>query len=147
MIPTSANYKHYLTSQEFTQRFTNATDRATLDNYLKGQGFTVTDSGLGVLVNATASVAQVQKTFGITISDYQDKRTGRIFYRNDNTASLPSAVAPLVTNIDGLSNSSQFYPRTVKLAPDKVQQPKTNGTPTGCAAAVSVANASDSFHT
>lgn len=142
--PASPNYKRYLSSQEFTQQFTSQLDRNVIDIYLQGQGFSVTDSGLGVLINATGTVAQAEKAFGVTISDYQDKRTGRVFYRNDNPVVLPQTLSSRVTSVIGLSNDSQFYPRTMRPSPDKVQ-PKANGTPGGCNAAVTAANLYNSF--
>ena len=142
--PTSPNYKHFLSSQQFTQRFTSQVDRGEVNSFLKGQGFTVKDSGLGVLVNATATVAQVEQTFGITISDYQDRNTGKVFYRNDTPVILPQALMSRINSIFGLSNDTHFYPRTMRISPDKVQ-PRNNGTPSGCSDAVNIANAYNSF--
>lgn len=140
--PTSPNYKQFLTPQEFTRRYTNQVDRTAIDTYLKGQGFTLTDSGLGILVTATATVAQAEKTFGVTISNYQDKTTGKIFYQNDAPVSIPQALSSKITDIIGLSNDHHFYPRTKQVPQVSTDnaQPKNNGTPAGCAGAVTAAN-------
>src|SRR6476646_7925002 len=42
--PASPNYNHFLSSQEFTQGFTNQSDRTVIASYLKGQSFSVIDS-------------------------------------------------------------------------------------------------------
>ncbi|HEX2916456.1 MAG TPA: S53 family peptidase [Chloroflexia bacterium] len=143
--PGSSQYKKYLTPQEFTARYVNQSDRAEVVSYLQSQGLTVQDSGLGTLVHAGGQVDQLEKAFGVQISDYKDSVTGRSFYSNDAPPVLPAKLNGRVKSVVGLSNYAQHLPRYRKVIPSNTTQPRTNGTPSGCSAAISTANTYSSF--
>jgi subtilase family serine protease len=113
--PHSANYRHFLTSQQYTQRFFNPADRKQVVTYLTQQGFVVHDTGIGQKIDVTASVEEVERAFHITLSDYR-AATGQIYYANDLTPALPTTIRALIFDVFGLDN----MPRE---APDRSKQP------------------------
>ncbi|MGW2683008.1 S53 family peptidase [Streptomyces sp. NPDC001414] len=117
--PHSAAYGHYLTKSRFAARFgrTGAeVDRLT--RYLRAQGLTVGKIHSGnLLVDASGTAAQLEKTFGTRLSTWKDSASGRSFYANDSAPTLPRDVASLVSDVAGLNNlvrlHHQAVPRTV----------------------------------
>src|SRR5262249_55197960 len=76
---------------------------ATVAAFLKAQGFSAVSVGQDNLyVKATATVARVQSTFQVELHQYD--LFGRTFRASDRSATLPSALAPLVAAVGGLSN-------------------------------------------
>lgn len=141
--PSSPQYHQYLTAQQFTDKFIGNTVRQQVRDYLTQAGLTVNDSGLGSVVNVSGTVAQVEATFNIHISNYKDKN-GRSFYSNDVTPALPTNIAKDIQYIGGLSNSERL--RSQMSVQDRSIQPNANtGTPQGCSDAVNYANAYGSF--
>ncbi|MEU8935135.1 S53 family peptidase [Streptomyces sp. NPDC048409] len=117
--PHSAAYGHYLTRSRFAARFgrTGAeVDRLT--RYLRAQGLTVGKVHSGnLLVDASGTAAQLEKTFGTRLSTWKDSASGRSFYANDSAPTLPRDVASLVSDVAGLNNRVRLHhqavPRTV----------------------------------
>ena len=140
----SPGYKQYLTPAQYTSRFISAATRAALISFLTSQALSVSDNGLGSVVKASGSVAQVEAAFGVHISDYREARTGRIFYSNDVTPTLPPGLASRVESLVGLQNYRQYRSRSIK-APLQPQNSRTSatsrsgGTPVGCTGATSAA--------
>lgn len=142
--PQSPQYRKFLTPRQFTDRFFASADRAQVVNFLMGKGLTVTDTGMGTLVDASGSVADVERAFNVTLSDYRDT-DGRVFRAADRTPALPSSVAAKITDVTGLDNSVQPHSRVARKpaltpagsgATPRVQSPRTA---TGCTAAVNTA--------
>ncbi|MFJ9351140.1 protease pro-enzyme activation domain-containing protein [Streptomyces sp. NPDC101237] len=117
--PHSAAYGHYLSKSRFAARFgrTGAeVDRLT--RYLRAQGLTVGTVHSGnLLVDASGTAAQLERTFGTRLSTWKDSASGRSFYANDSAPTLPTDVASLVSDVAGLNNRvllhHQAVPRTV----------------------------------
>ncbi len=141
--PKSPQYRKYLTPRQFTDRFFAPADRTQVVNFLTGKGLTVTDTGVGTLIDASGSVANVERAFNVTFSDYRDT-DGRVFRAADRTPALPSSVAAKITGVTGLDNSARPLSRVArkpaltpgsggKGATPRVPSPRT---PTGCTAAV-----------
>ncbi|MBV8087454.1 MAG: hypothetical protein JO247_21815, partial [Chloroflexi bacterium] len=65
----------------------------------------------GFMVNASTSVADVERLLHTTINTYQ--LNGRTFYANATNPKLPSALAPLVQHIAGLDNALVLYPHAI----------------------------------
>ncbi|MHB8644543.1 MAG: protease pro-enzyme activation domain-containing protein [Thermomicrobiales bacterium] len=107
--PASPVYHHYLTPQQFTQRFFAPAARKQVVRYLQAQGLVVSDPGVGALIDATGTVGQVEQAFGVRLSDYQDA-TGRVFYHNDVTPALPLSIANVTYGIIGLDNAPVGVP-------------------------------------
>ncbi len=108
--PQSPTYHHYLTPDQFTQMFAptpNSVQQVTA--YLQNQGFTITNiAPNNLIIDATASVAQVQQSFHIGMNTY---RLGmNTFFANDAPPSLPTSISSLISSISGLDNSTQYHP-------------------------------------
>ncbi len=145
--PNSPDYKHFLTPQQFTERFVNQSDRAEIIKYLQSKGLRTIDSGLGTLINTSGTVTQVEDAFGVVLSDYRDNQTGQVFFSNDVGPVLPASVQSRVKGVVGLSNQTQYKPRFQRLPSQPTAlSPRSNGTPSsGCPAAQTVATNNNSF--
>ncbi|MDQ2787891.1 MAG: protease pro-enzyme activation domain-containing protein [Chloroflexota bacterium] len=136
--PTSPTYHHYLTPQHYTQRFFDPADRAQVDDYLQKQGFTVSDPGVGAVIDATGSAAQAERAFNVTIADYRDA-SGVVYFANDVTPAVPQSIAARIDGILGL-DSAEAGKHAGFLAPP--EPPRASVTPnsgTGCSAATTFA--------
>lgn len=142
--PASPTYGQYLTPKQYTQRFFDPTARKTVVQYLQSQGFTVNDPGIGAMVDATGSVAQVEHAFTVTISDYRDA-TGHVYYANDVTPALPLSIASLTDGIIGLDSTEAAKHAGMPAPPQPTRSVVTPQSGTGCSAATTVANARGSY--
>jgi len=129
--PISPTYRHYLTPQQFTQRFFDATSRTQVVAYLQSQGYTVRDPGIGSVINATGSAAQAERTFNVILSDYRNAG-GQIYMASDLTPALPVSVANLVFGVLGLNtlpetaaSSAPHTPATSLTTPDTIETQST----------------------
>ena len=82
--PNSPEYHHYLTPEEYAQRFgPSAAALATVERSLSDAGFHVTlPSAGGSLLGAQGTVAQAEKFFGVQLSDYRTA-SGETYYAPD----------------------------------------------------------------
>jgi len=145
--PQSPQYHKYLTPRQFTDRFFAPADRAQVVSFLTGKGLTVTDTGVGALVDASGSVANVERAFSVALSDYRDT-DGRVFRAGDRTPALPGSVAAKITGVVGLDNSARPVSRLARRpvptssggggnsAAPRAQSPHAA---TGCAAGLTTA--------
>ncbi len=108
--PQSPYYHHFLTPDQFTQMFAPTSDQVQqVVTYLQGQGFTVTNiAPNNLLIDATATVKQVQNSFRTQIKNY--KIGNKVFHANDDPPSVPNPVGSLISSIDGLDNSTPDQP-------------------------------------
>jgi pseudomonalisin len=117
--PGSANYHHWLTPQEFGQRFGRSQDeidQATA--WLKSQGLVVNQvlpNMLSILFSGTAQA--VERAFGVTMSQYNDEANGRVFYSNDQAPSLPSDVQAITADLVGMNNAYIHHPGKLNYRP------------------------------
>jgi subtilase family serine protease len=102
--PSSALYHHYLTVQEFTDRF-----EATQDDYDKvvawaqANHLTVTDTAANRhIVNVQGSVSDINRAFHVTVRQYQHPSENRLFFAPDREPTTDLSV-PLL-HVDGLDN-------------------------------------------
>ncbi|KAA2261351.1 peptidase S8 [Solihabitans fulvus] len=104
--PHSAEYGHYLTPDQFRDRF--APTQAQVDavaNHLRAAGLKVTGSTANRLaVDATGTATQIQSAFGTSLSRWHDATQNRDFTANDSAPRLPKAVASLVSDVAGLND-------------------------------------------
>ena len=109
--PGSPNYHQYLAPGEFAGRYgPTAATIANVDQALTGLGLnpgTVSGNGLAIGVTTTAGAAA--SAFAVHLN-HVHLSTGRIAYANDKAPSLPSTVAPDVTEILGLDDLAQARP-------------------------------------
>lgn len=108
--PQSPYYHHYLTPGQFTQLFAPTSDQVQqVVTYLQGQGFTVTNvASNNLMIDATASVGQVQNSFRTQIKNY--KIGNKTFHANSTPPSVPNPVGSLISSISGLDNSTPYQP-------------------------------------
>jgi len=108
--PHSSLYHHYLSPQQFAARFApTAAQQQQVISYLHSQGFAVASvSSNGLLIDASADVAQVEAAFAVKINNYQIG--ARKFYANASAPVVPSAVSSLITSIGGMDNSTHMRP-------------------------------------
>ncbi len=108
--PQSAQFHQYLTPDQFNQLFAPTFDQAQqVVSFLQSQGLAVTGiAPNNLLIDATGTVAQVQKAFDTQINTYQSGN--HTFYANATAPSIPGSINQLITSISGLDNSVQYYP-------------------------------------
>lgn len=108
--PRSSSYHHFLTAQQFAAEFApNIDQQQQVINYLRSSGFTVTHiSSNGLLIDATANVAQAEAAFQVTINNYV--LGSKTFYANASAPTLPASLSSLIVSIGGLDNSVHMHP-------------------------------------
>src|SRR5437588_1500862 len=108
--PQSTQFHQYLTPGEFNQLFAPTSDQVQqVVAFLQSQGLTITSvAPNNLLIDASGSVAQVQKAFAIRINIYQSGN--RTFYANATAPSIPGSISRLITSIRGLDDSVQYHP-------------------------------------
>ncbi|HJT59599.1 MAG TPA: S53 family peptidase, partial [Ktedonobacteraceae bacterium] len=115
--PHSSMYHHFLTSEAFTAEFGPTADQQQqVKNYLQQEGLTVTHvSTNGLLIDATATVAQAEAAFSVTINNYT--LGSNSFFANANPPVIPSSLSSLIASIGGLDNSVRMHPLSHILSP------------------------------
>ena len=108
--PTSASYRHYLTPDQFTERFgPTEDDYNTVINFAEANGLKITGTHPNrVLLNVAATVADVERTFQVKMYRYQHPTEGRTFIAPDSEPFMDLG-AP-VLNIAGLETYSEVRP-------------------------------------
>ncbi|MFL5626627.1 MAG: protease pro-enzyme activation domain-containing protein, partial [Ktedonobacteraceae bacterium] len=115
--PKAAMYHHFLTPQQFSDEFGPTPDaQQQVAAYLRSQGMTVKSiSPNGLLIDASATIAQAEATFQIAINNYQ--LGTHSFYANASPPTIPSSLATLIASIGGLDNSVKLHPLLQRLSP------------------------------
>ncbi|RPE33543.1 protease pro-enzyme activation domain-containing protein [Kitasatospora cineracea] len=127
--PGTAEYGHYLTPAQFTERFgPTSADVEQVRAFLAAQGLKVDSVSTNrQVVNATGTSAQVAAAFGTHESTYTDpQQSGRAFFANDAAASVPAALAGVVEGVSGLNDHTV---RTTRIAKPGAATP--HATPSG----------------
>ncbi len=102
-----------------------ASEVAQVKNYLQTQGFTnVNAEANNILVDATGTVATVDKAFSTQIESYGDA-SGANLYANTKPAYVPQAISGLVVAVLGLNDAQMQKPR-----PKNAGRPHQTATPT-----------------
>jgi hypothetical protein len=136
----SPQFHHYLSAADFTKRFIASGRQPVLD-FLKTAKLSANDRGVGSIIDASGTVAQIEAAFKVTISDYQDP-TGAVVAQADSAPTLPASVAGYIQAIIGLDNIIQL-----KTHADPAPTPDAGAAPAaptpgaaGCVAALNVAS-------
>src|ERR1700761_2449077 len=97
--PSSADYGKWLSNQAFDEQYAPAKSSVTaVQNWLKGQGFTLTTTlPSGQYVEASGTVAQVEKVFGSTLNNYSYQ--GKTVRANSTELSLPAGTPATVSGV------------------------------------------------
>ncbi len=105
--PASANYRQYLTPEQFTQRFgPTAQDYQGLIDFARASGLEVKRQHPNrLLLDVTGAVADIEKAFQVKLRVYRHPAENRNFFAPDVEPSVPAGVA--VLDISGLNNYGQ----------------------------------------
>ena len=128
--PASPNYRHYLTPEQFDQRFgpTDA-DYQTVMAFAQAHHLAVTGTHPDHLVlDVAGSVADIENAFQITLRICQHPTVARTFYAPDTEPSVEANVP--ILDISGLSTFRAPHPKYLKPVPlSRVAnpEPKTTG--------------------
>jgi subtilase family serine protease len=110
--PSSPDYRHFLTVQQFTDQFgPTADDYQTVINFARANGMNVISTfGNRLLVDVTGSVAQIEAAFHVSMNVYQHPTEDRTFFSPDRepTVNLPVTLWAIA----GLDNYSIPRPAT-----------------------------------
>lgn len=121
--PSDPLYGHYLTPQEFTERFGPAqADYDAVAAYARGLGFTVSGTHSNrALLDVTGSVVQAEAAFNLHLHNYQAP-DGRIFHAPDSDPEVPGAIASRLGGVIGLDNSSAWHAHNHPVSPEEMAQ-------------------------
>ena len=130
--PSSSNYHHYLTPQEFTAQFgPTEEDYQKVMRFAERNGLTVTSTHPNrVVLDVEGSVADIEKALHVTMRTYQHPRERRTFHAPDTEPTVDLAVP--ILHISGLDDYSLPHPN-LKVKPRDLianETPK-NGTGPG----------------
>jgi subtilase family serine protease len=106
--PNNRLYGHYLTTEEFGQRFgAAASEVAAVKTLLEHAGMSNVQVGPhGVYVSATATVSQLRATFKVTQNLYSYK--GHTLRANKEEPTIPAALAGKIMYIEGLDDTTSL---------------------------------------
>jgi subtilase family serine protease len=121
--PHSPVYHHFLSPQQFVDEFgPTAEQQQQVIDYLQQQRLSITHiSSNHLLIDASATVAQAEATFKVSINNY--KKGANQFYANSNPPSIPGPLASIITSIGGLDNSAHMHP-LYHLHPKNSNEPR-----------------------
>ena len=108
--PRSPMYHHFLTPQQFDAEFGPTADQQQqVISYLRSEGFSVSHvSSNGLLIDASATVAQAEAAFQVSINNY--KVGANTFFANASAPTIPGSLSSLILSIGGLDNSTHWKP-------------------------------------
>jgi hypothetical protein len=121
------NYRHYLTPQEFTERFgpSNSDYQAVID-FATTNGFKVAKIHSNrMLVDVIANVEDIEKALGVTMHVYQHPTEPRTFYAPDREPTVPANLT--IVDVSGLNNYELPHPKNLQqMSPEQIAETKPN---------------------
>ncbi|MEI9960603.1 MAG: protease pro-enzyme activation domain-containing protein [Limisphaerales bacterium] len=128
--PTSSNYRHFLTPEEFAKQFgPTEQDYQMLITFARANGLTVT--GLHpnrTLLDVNGSVADIEKIFHVNMRIYSHPKESRTFYAPDTEPSVDVTVP--ILSVSGLDDFSPPHPANLRIKPANVT-PNAGSGPNG----------------
>ncbi len=108
--PTDPLYSHYLTSQEFTDRFgPTQGDYDAVAAYATSLGLKITGTHQNrTLLNVSGTAAVIESAFGLHLHNYQAP-DNRKFYAPDNDPQVSNSIASLIVGVIGLDNAAVWH--------------------------------------
>ena len=108
--PASSNYHHYLTPEQFADMFgPTESDYQAVIAFAKANGLAVTGTHPNrTLLDVSGTVADIEKTFHVTMRVYRHPQEARTFYAPDVEPSVDLAVPVLY--VSGLNNYEAAAP-------------------------------------
>lgn len=112
-------FHKYLSAEEWNERFApSVQDEQALVDWATSQGLTITQRYPNrLLVDVEATVAVIQKAFGVNINRYQVG--GAAFYSNDRDPSIPASLAVTVHSLLGLNSVEVMHAASRKTDVNK----------------------------
>ncbi len=112
--PQSPNFRHYLSVQEFTERFgPSEADYAAVISFAQANGLSVIDQTKNRMVlDVDGPVANIESAFHVTLGVYQHPTESRTFYAPDREPSM-DLDAPIL-HISGLDNFSLPHAKNIR---------------------------------
>jgi hypothetical protein len=125
--PSSPQYGKYLTVQQFTEQFgPTQADYDKVVAYVKSRGMTVTRTHTTRMVlNVSASVAAIDKTFAVTMKQYKHPTENRIFFAPDVEPTVDAGLP--ILDIHGFSNYELPHPMLKRATAREVANSYTTG--------------------
>jgi subtilase family serine protease len=125
--PQSSNYRHYLSVQEFTERFGPAAgDYESLRQFARSNGLSVVETAANHMVlDVEGPVANIEKAFQVKMNLYQHPTENRSFYSPDREPSLDLGVS--VLHISGLDTFTLPRSKNKKSSLKPALQPTGSG--------------------
>lgn len=125
--PSSPQYGKYLTVQQFTERFgPTQADYDKVIAYVKSKGMTVTRTHTNRLVlNVSAPVSAINKTFAVTMKQYKHPTENRTFYAPDVEPTIDTGLP--ILDVHGFSNYELPHPMLKKATAEEVANSYTTG--------------------
>jgi subtilase family serine protease len=134
--PGSPAYRQFLTPAQFGAQFgPAASDYQTLLNFLRDNGLTVARTYADhTMVEVTAPVEAIEKTFQTHLRVYHHPKEARTFYAPDGDLSVDASLPVKILDVSGLDNFA--LPQPVSLhnqptPPPGGSQPNAQPVPTG----------------
>jgi subtilase family serine protease len=130
--PTSSNYRHFLTVQQFTDQFgPTVSDYQRVISFAESHGLTVTHTFANRLViDVSGPVAAIENAFQINLNVYQHPTENRTFFAPDIEPTVDAGVP--VLSVEGLSTYSLPHPMLKRASPNStVHSDQTGSGPGG----------------
>ncbi|GCE28774.1 hypothetical protein KDA_42580 [Dictyobacter alpinus] len=108
--PTSPQYHHYLSTQEFNSQFApTQAEVAVVVAYLRQQRIRINSIAANrLLIDTSTTVATAEQAFAININNYQLQT--RVIYAPNVDPYVPDTVNTIIKNITGLNNVAHYRP-------------------------------------
>jgi len=125
--PQSLSYRHYLSVQEFTERFgPTADDYSALGQFARANGLKIVDvAGNRMVLDVEGTVANIETAFQVKMGIYQHPVENRTFYAPDREPSVNLGIC--VLHITGLDNYTLPTPKLKKASRPPSPQPTGSG--------------------
>ncbi len=115
--PTTPNYRHYLTPEEFTAQFgPTPQDYQALIVFARSNGLTVTGTHPNrTLLDVSGAVTDIEKVFHLAMRVYPHPKEARTFFAPDAEPTVDVAVP--VLGVSGLDDFSPPKPANLRIKP------------------------------
>ena len=125
--PASTNYHHYLTPEQFTERFgPTVEDYQAVQAFVEANGLTVTTRHPNrMLLDVSGAVSNIERAFQVTMRTYKHPTENRNFYAPDREPSVPAGLP--VLDISGLNNYRLPHPNIQIPAGELAGKHQANG--------------------